>query len=93
MDPDTSTEKLPHPRDLRQLPVLRCDVSFCHLYLPEDPNSSPFKRFRALSHVTCTSLFSLASHRSIFPKLFAYSSHRFLLKTKLTTGRRCAFLR
>ena len=41
----------------------------------------------------CTSLFSLASQRSIFCRVLAYSSHLFLLKTKLTTGNNLFFLR
>jgi hypothetical protein len=57
------------------------------------PCHSRFSRLSARSQVTCTSLLSFASHRSILLSVAAYSSHRFLLNTKLTTGSNVAFLR
>ena len=87
MHSDASTEQLPHPVDLWQRLIPTYYISTT----PELPRL-PFSRFRAFSQVTCTSLFSFASHRSIF-NVAAYSSHRFLLNTKLTTGNKLFFLR
>ena len=86
---DTPCQQLSHSGNLWELLI----GTFHQLEVCERRANSPFNRFKALSQTMCTSLFSLASHKSIFCKLLAYSSHRFLLNTKLTTGSNFDFLR